>query len=110
MGRRKKLDSQNIRNEKIKAVNNSENIAGEILMCDVDEAMLSERIPPPPTFHNTTHHHQAVVARLVQSAWLTPYPRLLVLMPLQLNQPRHDKLQYRYHSRRISTDGIALNT
>ncbi|TBU07999.1 hypothetical protein CWI36_0196p0010 [Hamiltosporidium magnivora] len=65
MGRRKKLDSQNIRNEKIKAVNNSENIAGEILMCDVDEAMLSERIPPPPTFHNTTHHHQAVVARLV---------------------------------------------
>ncbi|TBU10069.1 reverse transcriptase, partial [Hamiltosporidium tvaerminnensis] len=45
MGRRKKVDSENIRNEKIKA----------ILMCDVDVAMLSERLPHPPTFHNTTH-------------------------------------------------------
>ncbi|KAK1351198.1 hypothetical protein LUQ84_000467 [Hamiltosporidium tvaerminnensis] len=24
-------------------------------MCDVDVAMLSERLPPTPTFHNTTH-------------------------------------------------------
>ncbi|TBU19490.1 hypothetical protein CWI38_0210p0080, partial [Hamiltosporidium tvaerminnensis] len=55
MGRRKKVDSENIRNEKIKAVNNLENSAGEILMCDVDVAMLSERLPPPPIFHNTTH-------------------------------------------------------
>ncbi|TBU02654.1 hypothetical protein CWI39_1112p0010, partial [Hamiltosporidium magnivora] len=55
MGRRKKVDSENLRNEKIKAVNNLENSAGEILMCDVDVAMLSERLPPPPTFHNTTH-------------------------------------------------------
>ncbi|TBU03843.1 hypothetical protein CWI36_0852p0010, partial [Hamiltosporidium magnivora] len=55
MSRRKKVDSENIKIEKIKAVNNLENSAGEILMCDVDVAMLSERIPPPPTFHNTTH-------------------------------------------------------
>ncbi|TBU08400.1 hypothetical protein CWI36_0144p0010 [Hamiltosporidium magnivora] len=55
MGRRKKVDSENIKNEKIKAVNNLENSAGEILMCYIDVAMLSERIPPPPTFHNTTH-------------------------------------------------------
>ncbi|TBU13191.1 hypothetical protein CWI38_0507p0050, partial [Hamiltosporidium tvaerminnensis] len=55
MGRRKKVDSENIRNEKIKAVNNLENSAGEILMCDVDVGMLSERLPPLPTFHNTTH-------------------------------------------------------
>ncbi|TBU20829.1 reverse transcriptase, partial [Hamiltosporidium tvaerminnensis] len=41
-------------------------------MCDVDVAMLSERLPPPPTFYDTTQ--QAVVERLVQSAWLTPYP------------------------------------
>ncbi|KAK1350582.1 hypothetical protein LUQ84_000810 [Hamiltosporidium tvaerminnensis] len=55
MGRRKKVDSENIKNEKIKAVNNLENSAGEILMCDADVAMLSERLPPPPTFHDTTH-------------------------------------------------------
>ncbi|KAK1347199.1 hypothetical protein LUQ84_003386 [Hamiltosporidium tvaerminnensis] len=55
MGRRKKVDSENIKNEKIRAVNNLENSAGEILMCDVDVAMLSERLPPPPTFHDTTH-------------------------------------------------------
>ncbi|TBU11359.1 reverse transcriptase, partial [Hamiltosporidium tvaerminnensis] len=55
MGRRKEVDSENIKNEKIKAVNNLENSAGEILMCDVDVAMLSERLPPPPTFHDTTH-------------------------------------------------------
>ncbi|TBU01259.1 hypothetical protein CWI36_1393p0010, partial [Hamiltosporidium magnivora] len=54
-GRRKKVDSENIKNEKIKAVNNLENSAGEILMCDVDVAMLSERLPPPPTFHDTIH-------------------------------------------------------
>ncbi|TBT97499.1 hypothetical protein CWI39_2907p0010, partial [Hamiltosporidium magnivora] len=47
--------SENIKNEKIKAVNNLENSAGEILMCDVDVAMLSERLPPPPTFHDTNH-------------------------------------------------------
>ncbi|TBU01254.1 hypothetical protein CWI36_1394p0010, partial [Hamiltosporidium magnivora] len=41
-------------------------------MCDVDVAMLSERLPPPPTFYDITQ--QAVVERLVQSAWLTPYP------------------------------------
>ncbi|TBU01581.1 hypothetical protein CWI37_0675p0010, partial [Hamiltosporidium tvaerminnensis] len=52
---KKKVDSENIKNEKIKAVNNLENSAGEILMCDVDVAMLSERLPPPPTFHDTTH-------------------------------------------------------
>ncbi|TBU07533.1 hypothetical protein CWI36_0261p0010, partial [Hamiltosporidium magnivora] len=45
------------------------NSAGEILMCDVDLGMLSERLPPPQTFHNTNHqapttNHQAVVARL----------------------------------------------
>ncbi|TBU11342.1 reverse transcriptase, partial [Hamiltosporidium tvaerminnensis] len=55
MGRRKKVDSENIKNEKIKAVNNLENSAGVILMCDVDVAMLSERLPPPPTLHDTTH-------------------------------------------------------
>ncbi|TBU11464.1 reverse transcriptase [Hamiltosporidium tvaerminnensis] len=55
MGRRKKVDSENIKSEKIKAVNNLENSAGEILMRDVDVAMLSERLLPPPTFHNTTH-------------------------------------------------------
>ncbi|TBU00501.1 hypothetical protein CWI36_1616p0010, partial [Hamiltosporidium magnivora] len=55
MGRRNKVDSENIKNEKIKAVNNLENSAGEILMCDVDVAMLSEGLPPQPTFHNTTH-------------------------------------------------------
>ncbi|TBU01434.1 hypothetical protein CWI39_1388p0010, partial [Hamiltosporidium magnivora] len=48
-------DSENIKIQKIKAVNNLENSAGEILMCDVDVAMLSERLPPPPTFHDTTH-------------------------------------------------------
>ncbi|TBU10677.1 hypothetical protein CWI38_1615p0010, partial [Hamiltosporidium tvaerminnensis] len=55
MGRRNKVDSENIKNEKIKAVNNLKNSAGEILMCDVDVAMLSEGLPPQPTFHNTTH-------------------------------------------------------
>ncbi|TBU00833.1 hypothetical protein CWI39_1563p0020 [Hamiltosporidium magnivora] len=55
MGRRKKVDNENIRNKKIKAVNNLENSAGEILMCNVDGAMLSERLTPLPTFHNTTH-------------------------------------------------------
>ncbi|TBU00980.1 hypothetical protein CWI36_1474p0010, partial [Hamiltosporidium magnivora] len=55
MGRRKKVDNENIKNEKIKAVNNLENSAGEILMCDADVAMLSERLPPLPTFHDTTH-------------------------------------------------------
>ncbi|TBU00574.1 hypothetical protein CWI36_1597p0010, partial [Hamiltosporidium magnivora] len=44
-----------IKNEQIKAVNNLENSAGEISMCDIDVAMLSERLPPPPTFHDTTH-------------------------------------------------------
>ncbi|TBT98456.1 hypothetical protein CWI36_2382p0010, partial [Hamiltosporidium magnivora] len=34
---------------------NKLNSAGEILMCDVDVAMLYERLPPPPTFHDTTH-------------------------------------------------------
>ncbi|TBT98386.1 hypothetical protein CWI39_2452p0010 [Hamiltosporidium magnivora] len=62
-----------------------ENSAGEILMCDVDVAMLFERLSSPPSFHDT--NHQAVVARLVQSAWLTPYPRLLVPMPLRLDKP-----------------------
>ncbi|TBT98430.1 hypothetical protein CWI36_2393p0010 [Hamiltosporidium magnivora] len=65
MGRRKKVDSENIKNKKIKAVNNLENREGEILMCDVDVAMLSERLPPPPTFHNT--HHQAV--RMPRNGW-----------------------------------------
>ncbi|TBU12882.1 hypothetical protein CWI38_0595p0020 [Hamiltosporidium tvaerminnensis] len=88
MGRRKKVDSENIKNKKIKAVNNLENRAGEILMCDVDVAMLSERLPPPQTFHNT--NHQAVVARLAHQ--------------------RHDKPQYRCHFIRKSTDSIALNT
>ncbi|TBU11056.1 hypothetical protein CWI38_1410p0020 [Hamiltosporidium tvaerminnensis] len=36
MSRRKKVDSENIRNKKIKAVNNLENSVGELLMCDVD--------------------------------------------------------------------------
>ncbi|TBU04995.1 hypothetical protein CWI36_0688p0010, partial [Hamiltosporidium magnivora] len=56
MCRRKKVDSENIKNEKIKDVNNLENSAGEILMCDANVAILSERLPPPPTFHDTTHH------------------------------------------------------
>ncbi|TBT97037.1 hypothetical protein CWI37_2549p0010 [Hamiltosporidium tvaerminnensis] len=55
MGRRKKVGSENKKNEKIKPVNNLSNSAGEILMCDVDVAMLSERLPPPPTFHDITH-------------------------------------------------------
>ncbi|TBU06063.1 hypothetical protein CWI36_0522p0010 [Hamiltosporidium magnivora] len=55
MGRRKKVDSENIRNEKIKAVNNLKNTAGENFMYVVDVAMLSERPQPPPTFHDTTH-------------------------------------------------------
>ncbi|TBU03000.1 hypothetical protein CWI39_1049p0020 [Hamiltosporidium magnivora] len=55
MGRGKKVDSENIKNKKIKAVNNFENSAGEISMCYIDVAMLSEEIPPPPTVHNTTH-------------------------------------------------------
>ncbi|TBT96786.1 hypothetical protein CWI36_3373p0010, partial [Hamiltosporidium magnivora] len=77
MGRRKKVDSENIRNEKIKT----------ILMCDVDVAMLSERLPHPPTFHNTTHQPPSRSCQLSPSAWLTPYPRLLVPMPLRLDQP-----------------------
>ncbi|TBT99321.1 hypothetical protein CWI36_2019p0010, partial [Hamiltosporidium magnivora] len=68
------IDSENIKNKKIKAVNNLENREGEILMCDVDVAMLSERLPAPPTFHNT--NHQAVVARLAQSAILAVQKRL----------------------------------
>ncbi|TBU20463.1 reverse transcriptase [Hamiltosporidium tvaerminnensis] len=54
MGRRKKVDSENIKNEKIKAVKNLKS-PGEIFMCDVDVAMLSERLPPLPTFQDTTH-------------------------------------------------------
>ncbi|TBT99519.1 hypothetical protein CWI39_1994p0030, partial [Hamiltosporidium magnivora] len=37
-----------MRNEKIKAVNNLVNSAGEILMCDVDTTTSTD-------FHNTTH-------------------------------------------------------
>ncbi|TBT98683.1 hypothetical protein CWI37_1645p0010, partial [Hamiltosporidium tvaerminnensis] len=48
-------NSENIRNEKIKAVCNLENSAGEILMCDVDVVMLSERLSLQPTFHKTTY-------------------------------------------------------
>ncbi|KAK1348517.1 hypothetical protein LUQ84_002121 [Hamiltosporidium tvaerminnensis] len=55
MGRRKKVDSENIRNEKIKAVCNLENSAGEILMCYVDVAMLSKRLLLQPTFHKTIY-------------------------------------------------------
>ncbi|TBU08198.1 hypothetical protein CWI38_2293p0020 [Hamiltosporidium tvaerminnensis] len=77
MSRRKKVESENIRNKKIKAVNNLENSVGEILMCDVDVAMLSERLPPPPTFHNTTH--QAVVARIVHTDAILKGNRLMVV-------------------------------
>ena len=55
MGRRKKVNSENLKNEKIKAVNNSETSAREIKMCELDAVMLSERLQPQPTFHNTTH-------------------------------------------------------
>ncbi|TBU20063.1 reverse transcriptase, partial [Hamiltosporidium tvaerminnensis] len=42
------INAENIKNEKIKAVHNLENSAGNILISDV-------RLPPPPTFHNTTY-------------------------------------------------------
>ncbi|TBT99035.1 hypothetical protein CWI36_2126p0010, partial [Hamiltosporidium magnivora] len=76
MSRRKKVDSENIRNKKIKAVNNLENSVGELLMCDVDVdvdvdvEMVSDRLSSSPTFHNTTH--QAVVARI-------EWPRFAIL-------------------------------
>ncbi|TBU07799.1 hypothetical protein CWI36_0225p0050, partial [Hamiltosporidium magnivora] len=69
MGRIKKVTSENIKSEKIKALNTLKNSAGEIKTCDIDAEMIFERLIPQPTFHNT--NNKAIIARLVQSAWLT---------------------------------------
>ncbi|TBU05835.1 hypothetical protein CWI36_0569p0010, partial [Hamiltosporidium magnivora] len=61
-------------------------------MCDVDVAMLSERLPPPPTFHDTTHQPPSCSCQTSPFCWLTPYPRLLVPMPLRLDQPTASNL------------------
>ncbi|TBU03978.1 hypothetical protein CWI39_0874p0020, partial [Hamiltosporidium magnivora] len=55
MGRRKKVDSENIKNEEIKAVNNSEISLKETKTYDRDEVTISETLPPQPTIHNNTH-------------------------------------------------------
>ncbi|TBU13758.1 hypothetical protein CWI38_0344p0030 [Hamiltosporidium tvaerminnensis] len=63
MGIKKKVDSENIKNEKIKAVNKSENSAREIKSCDVDDTTISERLLSQPNIHKT--NYQANIARLV---------------------------------------------
>ncbi|TBU04845.1 hypothetical protein CWI36_0706p0010 [Hamiltosporidium magnivora] len=63
MGIKKKVDSENIKNEKIKAVNKSENSAREIKSCDVDDTTISERLLSQRTIHKT--NYQANIARLV---------------------------------------------
>ncbi|TBT99082.1 hypothetical protein CWI39_2152p0020, partial [Hamiltosporidium magnivora] len=85
MGRIKKVTSENIKSEKIKALNTLKNSAGEIKTCDIEVEMIFERLIPQQTFHNT--NNQAIVARLVQSAWFSPYPRFLVPMPLRVDHP-----------------------
>ncbi|KAK1347957.1 hypothetical protein LUQ84_002653 [Hamiltosporidium tvaerminnensis] len=55
MGRRKKVDSENIKNEEIKAVNNSEISLKKTKTCDRDVVTISETLPPQPTLHNNTH-------------------------------------------------------
>ncbi|TBU03951.1 hypothetical protein CWI36_0835p0010, partial [Hamiltosporidium magnivora] len=55
MGRRKKVDSENIKNDEINAVNNSEISFKEIKTCDRDVVTISETLPPQPTIYNNTH-------------------------------------------------------
>ncbi|TBU01758.1 hypothetical protein CWI36_1268p0010 [Hamiltosporidium magnivora] len=55
MGRRKKVDSENIKNDEINAVNNSEIGFKEIKTCDRDVVTISETLPPQPTIYNNTH-------------------------------------------------------
>ncbi|TBU20277.1 hypothetical protein CWI38_0098p0050, partial [Hamiltosporidium tvaerminnensis] len=55
MGRRKKVDSENIKNDEINAVNNSEISSKEIKTCDRDVVTISETLPPQPTIYNNTH-------------------------------------------------------
>ncbi|TBU09068.1 hypothetical protein CWI38_2188p0010 [Hamiltosporidium tvaerminnensis] len=43
-------------------------------MCDVDVAVLFDRLPSQPTFYNTSKQPPRKVAKLAQSIWLTPYP------------------------------------
>ncbi|TBU09088.1 reverse transcriptase, partial [Hamiltosporidium tvaerminnensis] len=52
MGRRKKVDSENIKNEEIKVVNNSEISLKETKTCDRDVVTISETLPPQPTILN----------------------------------------------------------
>ncbi|TBU20671.1 hypothetical protein CWI38_0037p0050, partial [Hamiltosporidium tvaerminnensis] len=55
MGRRKKVDSENIKNDEINAVNNSEIGFKETKTCDRDVVTISEPLPPQLTIYNNTH-------------------------------------------------------
>ncbi|TBT99079.1 hypothetical protein CWI39_2154p0010 [Hamiltosporidium magnivora] len=86
------------------------NSAGEILMCDVDVAMLSERLPPPPTFHDTTHQPPSSSCQTSPFCLVDTIPSSSGTDATAFGPANGIKPQYRCHSRRESTDGIALNT
>ncbi|TBU10092.1 reverse transcriptase, partial [Hamiltosporidium tvaerminnensis] len=52
---RKKVDSENIKNEEMKAVNNSEISLKEIKTCDRDVVTIFETLPSQPTIYNNNH-------------------------------------------------------
>ncbi|TBU00820.1 hypothetical protein CWI36_1523p0020, partial [Hamiltosporidium magnivora] len=78
MGRRKKVDSENIKNDEINAVNNSEISFKEIKTCDRDVVTITENFHHNRPSIITLTPHRAIRFRLLQSACSIPHSLLPV--------------------------------